>query len=132
MPWYGPDYLPPHMLLGAIVSVDDLVKYGRHVGQGTDVQKIHWLSSIAAYLAKKCRLAEYHGNNVEGNCLSLEGIWTKGPKKYMLSVCSNFTYRDEFPNTPCELLLTELKNAGIKAKLRWCLSSQWYADHGDA
>ncbi|KAF5372063.1 hypothetical protein D9758_004940 [Tetrapyrgos nigripes] len=132
MPWFGPEYLPPHMLLGAIVTVQDLVKYARHVGQlqvtDADLQKPYWLANIAHYLAKQCRLEEYHGNCVEGRCLSLLDIWTKGPKKYMLTVCSNYTYGDEFPITQCELLLAELKKAGIKTKLRWCLSSQWYTE----
>ncbi|KAK7434425.1 hypothetical protein VKT23_020194 [Stygiomarasmius scandens] len=134
MPWFGPKYLPPHLLLGAIVSVQDLVKYARHVGQvtDTDLQEGYWLDSIALYLAKKCRLEEYHGNCVEGRCLRLLDIWTKGPKKHMLTICSNYTYGYEFPSTQCELLLAELKKAGIKTKLRWCLSSQWYTEqYGD-
>ncbi|KAK7464267.1 hypothetical protein VKT23_006432 [Stygiomarasmius scandens] len=134
MPWFGPDYLPPHILLGAIITVEDLVKYARHAGQVTDadLDEPYWLARIAHYLAEKCRLEEYHGNRVEGRCLPLLDVWTEGSEKHMLSICSNFSYRYEFPSTQCELLLAELRNAGIKTKLRWCLSGQWYAqEYGD-
>ncbi|KAF5351369.1 hypothetical protein D9758_008054 [Tetrapyrgos nigripes] len=98
---------PPHLHLGALVTLEEFVKYARHVGKLTDEdvkRHYYWPERVGRYLAKKYRLTEYLGNNLLGTSAHIN----RGPKNYMLTICSNFTYKTVFPIDQRDLLAEEL------------------------
>ncbi|THU83605.1 hypothetical protein K435DRAFT_871142 [Dendrothele bispora CBS 962.96] len=125
MPWFGPDHEPPCFYLGAVITMDDWLEYSRYAESATGGKCTGLATGF--YLAQRIRLPEYLGPECEwGDELPLSRVRVKGKKAHMLQVCSNRSFGSEFPDEQCRLLMEELRNAGIRAKFRWCLPEDWW------